>query len=59
MDILYYMHSMYCISLLTKHVTHDINIMHDLLKGHNVELAVLSMDLSEPTGKPPDMLQIR
>ena len=25
---------LYCNSLLTKHVTHDINIMHNILKGH-------------------------
>jgi hypothetical protein len=26
---------LYCNSLLTKHVTHNINIMHNILKGHN------------------------
>ncbi len=25
---------LYCNSLLTKHVTHNINIMHNILKGH-------------------------
>jgi hypothetical protein len=25
----------YCKSLLTKHVTHNINIMHNISKGHN------------------------
>jgi hypothetical protein len=27
---------LYCNSLLTKHVTHYINIMQKILKGHNV-----------------------
>jgi hypothetical protein len=26
---------LYCNSLLTKHVTHNINIMQNILKGHN------------------------
>jgi hypothetical protein len=26
---------LYCNILLTKHVTHNINIMHKILKGHN------------------------
>ena len=26
---------LYCNGLLTKHVTHNINIMHNILKGHN------------------------
>jgi hypothetical protein len=27
---------LYCNSLLTKHITHDKNIMHNILKGHNL-----------------------
>jgi hypothetical protein len=26
---------LYCNSLLTNHITHNINIMHNILKGHN------------------------
>jgi hypothetical protein len=26
---------LYCNNLLTKHVTHNINIMHNILKGQN------------------------
>ena len=29
------MYVLYCNSLLTKHVTHNINIMQNILKGHN------------------------